>query len=107
LISQDIASNLLALIKLSKKVPFSRIQDHIEEKKRKISKQDERIIEQHEYIKTLEERKETLELETSVAKDLHDAALQGEKKTTAKLRKCWNLLAELEKHGLDINDDDI
>jgi hypothetical protein len=46
-------------------------------------------------------------METSLAKDLHDAALQGEKKTTAKLRKCWNLIEELEKHGLDINDDDI
>ena len=91
-----------ALINLSKQVPFSRIPDHIEEKKRKISKQDERIIEQHEYIKTLEERKERLEMETSLAKDLHDAALQGEKKTIAKLRKCWNLLAELEKHGLDL-----
>jgi hypothetical protein len=106
LTSQDIAPNLLALIKLSKEVPFSRIQDHIEEKKRKISKQDERIIEQHEYIKTLEERKETLELETSVAKDLHDVTLHDQKVITAKLRKCWNLLAELEKHGLDINDDD-
>src|SRR5215213_9606619 len=56
--------------------------------------------------KTLDETKERLEMETSLAKDLHDAALQGEKKTTAKLRKCWNLLTELEKHGLDINDDD-
>ena len=102
----DIASNLLALIKLSKKVPFSRIPDHIEEKKREISNLDEQIRKTHEYINTLEERNETLELETSVAKDLHDAALQGEKKTTAKLRKCWNLIEELEKHGLDINDDD-
>ncbi len=32
---QDIASNLQALINLSKEVPFSRIPDHIEEKKRK------------------------------------------------------------------------
>jgi hypothetical protein len=31
---QDIASNLQALINLSKDVPFSRIADHIEEKKR-------------------------------------------------------------------------
>jgi hypothetical protein len=38
LTSQDIASNLLALIKLSKEVPFSRIQDHTEEKKRYQSK---------------------------------------------------------------------
>jgi hypothetical protein len=46
-------------------------------------------------------------METSLANDLHDAALQGEKVTTAKLRKCWNLLAELEKHGLNIYDEDI
>ena len=58
----------------------------------------------HEDIKNLEERKETLEMETSLANDLHDAALQGEKIIiTAKLRKCWNLI-ELEKHGLDIYD---
>jgi hypothetical protein len=39
---------------------------------------------------------------TSLANDLHDAALLGEKVTTPKLRECWNLIAELEKHGLDI-----
>ncbi|HKG31130.1 MAG TPA: hypothetical protein VKA91_07645, partial [Nitrososphaeraceae archaeon] len=94
------------MINLSKEVPFSRIQDHIEEKKKEISRLDEQITKRHEDIKTLEETKETLEMETSAANDLHDAALQGEKKTTAKLRKSWNLLAELEKHGLDINDDD-
>jgi hypothetical protein len=44
---------------------------------------------------------------TSVAKDLHGATLQDEKIITAKLRKCWNLLVELEKHGLDIYDEDI
>jgi chromosome segregation ATPase len=104
---QDIASNLEALIKLSKDVPFSRIPDHIEEKKKEISRLDEQIRKRHEDIKTLEETKETLELETSLANDLHDAALQGEKIITAKLRKCWNLLEELEKHGLDIYDEDI
>jgi hypothetical protein len=35
LTSQDIASNLQALINLSKEVPFLRIPDHIEDKKRK------------------------------------------------------------------------
>jgi hypothetical protein len=54
-----------------------------------------------------EERKETLEMETSLANDLHDAALQSEKVTAAKLRECWNLITELEKHGLDIYDEDI
>ena len=41
----------------------------------------------------------------SLANDLHDAALQGEKIIiTAKLREYWNLITELEKHGLDIYD---
>jgi predicted nucleic acid-binding Zn-ribbon protein len=103
----DIGSNLQALINLSKEVPFSRIPDHIEEKKKEISRLDEQITKRHEDIKKIEETKETLEMETSAANDLHDAALQGEKKTTAKLRKCWNLIEELEKHGFDIYDEDI
>ncbi len=39
----DIASNLHALINISKEVPFSRIPDHIEEKKKEISRLDEQI----------------------------------------------------------------
>ena len=39
----DIASNLLALINLIKEVPFSKIPDHIEEKKREILRLDEEI----------------------------------------------------------------
>jgi chromosome segregation ATPase len=102
----DIASNLQALINLSKEIPFSKIPDHIEEKKNEISRLEAEIRKRHEDIKTLEETKETLEMETSLAKDLRDAALQDEKKTTAKVRKCCNLIEELEKHGLDINDDE-
>ncbi|HZB17093.1 MAG TPA: hypothetical protein VE445_07995 [Nitrososphaeraceae archaeon] len=45
------------------------------EKKREISKLYEQIRKRHEDIKNLEERKETLEMETSLANDLHDAAL--------------------------------
>jgi hypothetical protein len=52
-------------------------------------------------------KKRNIEEETSALKELHDAALQDGKIITAKLRKCWNLLAELEKHGLDIYDEDI
>jgi hypothetical protein len=48
-----------------------------------------------------------LELETSAVKDLHDATLQDEEIITAKLRKCRNLVEELEKHGLDIYGEDI
>ena len=83
---------------------FSRIPYHIEEKNKEISRLEAEIRKRREDIKTLEETKETLELETSVAKDLHDVALQDEKIITAKLRKCWNLIEELEKHGLDIYD---
>jgi predicted nucleic acid-binding Zn-ribbon protein len=104
---QDIASNLEALIKLSKEVPFSRIPELIEEKKKEISRLEEEIKKRHEYIKTLKETIETLEIKTSVAKDLCDVALQDEKIITAKLRKCWNLFEELEKDGLDIYDEDI
>jgi hypothetical protein len=104
--SQDIASNLLALINLSKEIPFAKMPERIEEKKREISRLDEKIRKQQEDIKSLKERKETLEMKTSLAKELCDAALQGKNKTTDKLRKCWNLIEELEKHGLDINDDE-
>jgi hypothetical protein len=44
----DIASDLQALINLSKEVPFSRIADHIEEKKRK---------KRHEDIKNLRKKR--------------------------------------------------
>ena len=107
LTSQDIASNLQTLIKLSKDVPFSRIPDHIEEKKREISKLETEIRKLREYIKTLKKTIETLEMKTSAVKDLRDITLQDEKIITTKLRKCWNLLEELEKDGLDIYDEDI
>jgi hypothetical protein len=84
----DIASNLQALINILKEVPFSRIPDHIEEKKNEISRLEAEIIKRREDIQTLEETKETLEMETLAAKELHDAALQDEKIITAKLRKC-------------------
>jgi predicted nucleic acid-binding Zn-ribbon protein len=103
----DIASNLHALTNLLKEIPFSKIPDHIEEKKKEISRLEAEITKLREDIKILEETKETLEMETSAAKDLHDAALQGEKIITAKLKKCWNLIEKLEKHGLDIYDEDI
>jgi DNA-binding CsgD family transcriptional regulator len=59
LTAQDIASLFQALIKLSKEVPFSKIPDHIEEKKKEISRLDERIRERHEDNKSLEETKES------------------------------------------------
>ena len=43
LVPQDIASNLQALINLSKDIPFSKIPEHIEEKKNEISMLDEEI----------------------------------------------------------------
>ncbi len=71
----DIASNLQALINLSKEVPFSRIPDHIEEKK-ETPKLHEQIRNRHKDIKNLEKRNETLEMATSLANDRHDTALR-------------------------------
>jgi Helix-turn-helix domain len=95
---QDIASNLQALINLSKDIPFSKIPEYIEEKKKEKTKLGEDI-------KTLKERKETSEMETSLSKELRDLALQEEKTTTAELREYSNLKAELRRYGLDIHKD--
>ena len=67
LVPQDIASNLQALINLSKDIPFSKIPEHIEEKKKE-------KIQLEEDIKTLKKRKDDLEMETSLSKELRDAA---------------------------------
>ena len=75
----DIASNLQELINLSKEIPFSKIPDHIEEKKNEISRLEAEIGKRRKDIKTLEETKETFEMETSAVKELYDAALQDEK----------------------------
>jgi hypothetical protein len=40
---QEIASNLQALINLSKEIPFAKMPEHIEEKKNEISRLDEKI----------------------------------------------------------------
>jgi Homeodomain-like domain len=101
----DIASNLHALINLSKEVPFSRIPDHIEEKKKEISGLDEQIKKRHEDIKKIDEAKETLEMETSTAKELRDLARQEEKTITAELKDYSNRKAELGNYGLDIDED--
>jgi hypothetical protein len=95
---QDIASNLQALINLSKDIPFSKIPEYIEEKKKEKTQLEEDI-------KTLKERKETSEMETSLSKELRDLALQEEKTTTAELREYSNLKAELRRYGLDIHKD--
>jgi peptidoglycan hydrolase CwlO-like protein len=58
---QDIASNLQALINFSKDIPFSKIPEHIEEKKKEISRLDEEIRKQHEEIKSLKETKKRIE----------------------------------------------
>jgi hypothetical protein len=98
LISENIASNLLALIKLSKDIPLAKIPEYIEEKKNEITKLEK-------YFKTLKEKNETLEMETSEKEDLHDAALAKEKTTVAELKEYSNLKTELRKYGLSIVDD--
>ncbi|MDQ3867965.1 MAG: helix-turn-helix domain-containing protein [Thermoproteota archaeon] len=94
---QDIASNLQALINLSKDIPFSKIPEHIKEKKKEKTQIEENI-------KTLEDRKGTLEIETSTAKELHDVYLQEEKTTIAKLKQYSNFKTKLRKFGMPIDD---
>src|ERR671926_427040 len=93
---QDIASNLQALINLSKDIPFSKIPEHIKEKKKEKTQIEENI-------KTLEDRKGTLEIETSTAKEIHDVYLQEEKTTIAKLKQYSNFKTKLRKFGMPID----
>ena len=97
LVPQDIASNLQALINLSKDIPFSKIPEHIEEKKKE-------KIQLEEDIKTLKKRKDDLEMETSLSKELRDAALEKERTTVAELKEYSNLKAELRKYDILIED---
>ena len=101
---QDIASNLQALINLSKDIPFSKIPEHIEAKKKEISRLDEETRKQHEEIKSLKETKRELKIETSTAKELRDVSLQEEKTTTAELKEYSNFKTELRKYGIPIDD---
>ena len=97
LVPQDIASNLEALINLSKDIPFSKIPDHIKEKKKEKTQLEENI-------KTLEERKDSLKIERSTAKELRDVSLQEEKTTTAELKEYSNFKTELRKYGISKDD---
>jgi hypothetical protein len=98
LTAENIASNLLAVIKLSKDIPLAKLSEHIEEKKNEKTHLEEDI-------KTLKENKEALEMEISAAKDLRDAALENERITTAEIREYSNLKAELRRYGLTIEED--
>jgi hypothetical protein len=95
---ENIASNLQALVKLSKDIPFAKIPEYIEKKKNEITKLEKDA-------KILKEKKEILEIEAAVAKDLRDEALEDEKTTVAEVREYSNLKAELKKYGLSIVDD--
>lgn len=101
---QDIASNLQALINLSKDIPFSKIPERIEEKKKEKIQLEEEMRRLNEEIKTLKETKRTLEMEISLAKDLRDLALQEEKTTTAELKKYSNFNTELRRYDIPIDD---
>jgi hypothetical protein len=57
-----------------------------------------------EDIKTLRERKETLEMGTLLEKELRDAALENERIATAQIREYLNLKAEIRKYGIPIDD---
>ena len=98
MISEDIDSNLLALIKLSKDIPFAKIPDRIEEKKND-------IIKLEKDIRILKEEKETLKIETSLEKYLRDADLAKEKTTVAELEEYSKFKRELKKYGLSIEED--
>ena len=96
MISEDIDSNLLALIKLSKDIPFAKIPDRIEEKKNGIIKleKDIRILKE-------EEEKETLKIETSLEKDLRDADLAKEKTTVAELEEYSKFKREIKSMAIN------
>jgi hypothetical protein len=95
---EDIASNLKELVKLSKDIPIAKIPEYIEKKKNE-------IIKLKEYTQTLKEKIETSEMETLLAKELRDAALENERITTVEVREYSNLKAELRRYGLDIHKD--
>ena len=95
---EDIASNLKELGKLSKDIPLAKIPEYIEKKKNE-------IIKLKEHIQTLRERKETLEMETSIAKELRDFDLKDAKTTSAEVKEYSNLKTELRRYGLSIEED--
>jgi hypothetical protein len=95
---EHIASNLKELVKLSKDVPFAKISEYIKEKKNTITKLEEDS-------KISKEKKESMEIEASLAEELRDEALKNEKTTVVELGEYSNLKAELKTYGLDINED--
>ncbi len=105
--AEEIASNLQPLVNLSKEIPFAKIPDYIEEKKKEIARLDGEIRKLKEDIKILERTKEDLKIEISTAKELGEAALQEEQTTYAKISEFSNLKSELEKYGLNINHENI
>jgi hypothetical protein len=102
---QDMASNLQALINLSKEIPFANMPDYIKQKKNEITQLEQNIAKLHRDIKTLEESKDTLDIERLAAKELRYLASQEQKTITAELKEYSNRKAELEKYGLDIDED--
>ena len=70
LTAEEIASNLQPLVNLSKEIPFAKIPDYIEEKKKEIARLDGEIRKLKEDIKILERTKEDLKIEISTAKEL-------------------------------------
>jgi hypothetical protein len=101
---QDIASNLQALINLSKDIPFSKIPEHIEDKKNEKTQLEGDTKKQHKEIKSLKETKRDLKIEKSTVEELRDLALQEGKTNRDELKEFSNFKTELRKYGIPIDD---
>jgi hypothetical protein len=94
---EDIADYIADLLAFSKKVPFSKIPDYIDGKrKEKIKLQEE--------IESLQDEIASLEAEKSTIEELRDIALDDEKMTTATIKWWSDLRSELGNYGVPIDD---
>jgi hypothetical protein len=95
---ENIADHLKDLLEFSKTtVPLSQIPNYIKQK------EDEKTKLEKE-IQKLKEEIGSLDLEKSVSETSRDILLQNERITVAELRWYSNVKAELEKHGIPVND---
>jgi hypothetical protein len=93
-----IASYIEDLLELSKTVPFSQIEQYIEERKNENTK-----LEDHK--QNLENEIETLQKEESNSKARLDAVLNDEKTTKEEIESFRDLKIELEICGLNIHEE--
>ena len=95
---EQIVSNLKPLVELSKSVPIEKIPDFIEAKKSEINK-----LEQNIERSTKQNR--DLNMETSVLREIRDAALREEKMTCSELYLFSKVRTELAQYGLSMETD--